>query len=111
MYVRQVAVRHISPLSVFRTVLALSLAGLAAWIIAVALLYWGLDYAHIWAKLNSVVSSAGGTESITFGTVLSLASLLGALVAVTVTILSPLAAVIYNGLVPLFGGITVKIAE
>ncbi|AZA12445.1 DUF3566 domain-containing protein [Corynebacterium choanae] len=106
---RKVAIHRISPLSAFRTGLALSLAGLAAWILCVIILYFALDSAGIWAKLNEVIGGAGGDEIVTFGTVLSIASLLGSLAAIVTTVLAPLIAVIYNGLVELFGGITLHV--
>ena len=111
MSTQEVTVSRVSPLSAFRTALALSLAALAAWILCVTLLYYGLEQFGFWAKLNSIVTGVGGSDVITFGTVLSVASLLGAVTAIAVTILAPLTAVIYNGMVELFGGVVVTLNE
>ena len=111
MATREVTIARISPLSAFRTGLALSLAGLAAWILCIVMLYFGLDSFGIWDKMNSVIGGAGGEEIITFGTVLSIAALIGAVTAIITTILAPLIVVIYNGFVDLFGGITVLLKE
>lgn len=40
---RNVTVRRVSPVSVFRTALALSLAGLVAWILCVCIVYFVLS--------------------------------------------------------------------
>ena len=113
MWVEEYTVRRVSPLSAFRTGLALSLAGLAAWILTVTILYYGLDHFEIWDKLNQVIGGAGGdgVVTISYGAVLSVATLLGAATAIVTTIMSPLVAVIYNGLVDLFGGIRVVLEK
>lgn len=107
----QVSVRRIAPLSAFKITLGLCLAGLAAWVLCVVLIFYGLQAAGVWEKLNSIIGGAGGNEVITFGLVLSVLGGVGAIVALVVTILSPLAAVIYNATVSLFGGLEVKLTE
>lgn len=105
MSTRKIAIRRLSPLSAFKTALALSLAALAAWIICVVLLYVGLNVAGVWDKANEVIAGVGGEPVFTFGITVSLATLFGAILALIATVMAPLGAVIYNGVVDLFGGI------
>ncbi|MCQ9344059.1 DUF3566 domain-containing protein [Corynebacterium sp. 153RC1] len=111
MAARTVTVTRISPLSAFRTMLALSLVGLAVWVLCVALLYLGLDAVGIWEQVNQIIGGVGGEQLITFGLVLSIASLIGAILAIGLTVLTPLAVVVYNAIVDLFGGITLTLRE
>ncbi|WP_151549766.1 MULTISPECIES: DUF3566 domain-containing protein [Corynebacterium] len=108
---RRVAVRHISPLSAFKTALALSLTGLAAWIICVIVLYMGLDAAGVWDKANEVIAGVGGEQVLNFGITVSLATLVGAIFALIATFLAPLVAIIYNAVVDLFGGVVITIGD
>lgn len=111
MAARDVAVTRISPLSAFRVGLAMSLVGLVAWLLTVALLYFGMSAAGIWDQLNNLIGDIGGDQAITFGMVMSFAALLGAIGAILATVLAPLCAVIYNAIVDLFGGLTVTLRE
>ena len=108
---RNIAVTRVSPLSAFRVGLAMSLVGLAAWLIAVALLYLGMDSAGIWDQVNSLLGDIGGERSVTFGLVMAAAALLGALSAILTSVLAPLAAVVYNAIVDLFGGLQIGTQE
>lgn len=111
MAAREVAVTRVSPVSAFRVALAMSLVGLVAWILCVALLYFGMQAFGIWDQLNAVVAGVGGDQAIGFGMVISIAALVGAIGAILMTVLAPLVAIIYNSLVDLFGGITVTLQE
>lgn len=111
MATREVSITRISPLATFRVTLALSLIGLVAWIVCVCVLYFGLDTAGVWQNLNDVIGGVGGEQAVTFGLVLGTAAILGAIAAITVAILAPLIAIIYNAIVDLFGGITVQLQE
>ncbi|MDN6200254.1 DUF3566 domain-containing protein [Corynebacterium flavescens] len=108
---REVTLARISPLSAFRVGLALSLVGLVAWLLAVCLLYFGLDQVGIWEDLNSLVGGVGGGFEVTFGVVLSLSALVGAITAVLMTLLAPLMAFIYNAIVDVFGGLSLRLDE
>lgn len=108
---REVTLARISPFSAFRVGLALSLVGLVAWLLAVCLLYFGLDQVGIWEDLNSLVGGVGGGFEVTFGVVLSLSSLVGAITAVLMTLLAPLMAFIYNAIVDVFGGLSLRLDE
>ena len=59
---RDVTITRISPTSAFRVGLALSLVGLIAWMLAVCLLYIGLNQVGIWESLNSLVGGVGGAR-------------------------------------------------
>ncbi|MCS5479991.1 DUF3566 domain-containing protein [Corynebacterium sp. YIM 101645] len=111
MATRVVSVTRVSPLSAFRVGLAMSLVGLAAWLIAVAVLYVGMGAAGIWDQLNSLLGDIGGDQAVTFGLVMSVAALLGAISAILTTVLAPLGAVVYNAIVDLFGGFQVTHQE
>ena len=89
----------------------MSIIGLVAWIICVSLLYFGLNAAGVWQNLNTVIGGVGAEQSITFGLVLSVSALLGAIAAITIAILAPLAAIIYNAIVDLFGGLRIQLQE
>lgn len=108
---REVTLARISPFSAFRVGLALSLVGLVAWLLAVCLLYFGLDQVGIWEDLNSLVGGVGGGFEVTFGVVLSLSALVGVITAVLMTLLAPLMAFIYNAIVDVFGGLSLRLDE
>lgn len=106
---RKIAITHVSPKSFFQIALALSLVGLAAWIICVILLYIGLDAAGIWTQVNDVIGGVGGDSTITFGTVLLVATGVGVLFALLNVILAPLVAVVYNSVVDLSDGLQMDV--
>ncbi|MDO5669912.1 MAG: DUF3566 domain-containing protein [Corynebacterium sp.] len=108
---RDIAVTRISPLSAFRVGLAMSLVGLVAWLIACALLFFGMDAAGIWDQVNSLLGDIGGEQTVTFGLVMSVAALLGAISAILTSVLAPLAALVYNAIVDLFGGLQLGTQE
>lgn len=111
MATRDVSLIRVSPLSAFRVGLAMSLVGLVAWLLAVALLYLGMDAAGIWDQVNSLLGDIGGSQAVSFGLVMSFAALLGAIGAILTTILAPLTAVVYNAIVDLFGGLQIRNQE
>ncbi|WKD58451.1 DUF3566 domain-containing protein [Corynebacterium caspium] len=108
---REVEITKVAPLAAFRVALALSLVGLVAWIICVALLYLVMQAAGVWDTVNSIISGFGGGQTVTFGLVISLAALGGALFAIATSLLAPLTALIYNAVVELFGGIRISLAD
>ena len=101
----KVTVHRISPMSMFRTALALSLAGLVAWILCVVILFLGMQLTGVLGRVND---GFGGGGFLSFGTVLSIAALIGAINALLVTVLAPIGAVLYNSFVDLFGGLVVE---
>ncbi|QPK79178.1 DUF3566 domain-containing protein [Corynebacterium lizhenjunii] len=108
---RDVMVKRIAPLSAFRVGLAFSVLGLVAWLLALCLLWFGMDQAGIWDSVNALISDVGGGLTITFGLVLAVGALVGAIMAVLLTILAPLLAVIYNSVVDLFGGVVLRLTD
>lgn len=108
---RYLAVRHVSPISAFKVVLAMSVIGLVAWLIAVAVLYFGMEVAGVWDSVNELIGGVGGDQAITFGVVMAAAALFGAIMAVLLAILAPLCAVVYNGTSELFGGLEIAVLD
>ena len=108
---RDVTLKRIVPLSAFRVGLAFDLVGLVAWLLAVCLLWFALDAAGIVAQVNSLIMDVGGELSVTFGMALAISALFGAIMAILVTILCPLLAVIYNAVVDLFGGLVLRLTD
>ena len=108
---QDVTLKRISPLSAFRVGLAFALVGLVAWLLAVSLLWLVMDNVGIIAQVNSLVMDVGGDFTVTFGVALSLAALFGAVMALLVTIVAPLLAVIYNAVVDLFGGLVFRLTD
>lgn len=106
---RKIAITRVSPKSFFQISLALSLVGLAVWIIAVLLLYVGLDAAGIWTQVNDVIGGVGGEGAITFGMVLLAATGIGVLFTILNVILAPLIAVVYNAVVDLSDGLKMDV--
>ena len=108
---RRVAITRINTMSVLRTALLLALAGLAAWVVCVCLLYVGLDAAGVWDSVNAVIGGAGGEGTITFQIVLGAATLLGAIVALLVVVLVPITAVLFNAFSGFTGGLTITLTN
>ncbi|MBF6841828.1 DUF3566 domain-containing protein, partial [Acinetobacter baumannii] len=93
---RTYAVNRIAPLSAFRVGLAMALVGFVAGLIAVVVVYAGMSGAGFWESLNSLSGDVGGENAVTFGGVMVAGALLGAVFAILMAILAPLAAVVYN---------------
>ena len=108
---KNIAISRISPLSAFRVGLAVSLVGLVAWLIAVAVVFVVMDAFGVWDYINGFVDGLGAGMLIDYGLVLSLSALLGAVAAILGTILAPLFALIYNAVAALFGGIQVDLQQ
>lgn len=108
---REVEIKHIRPTSAFRMGLAMSVVGLVAWLLAVTLLYLGMQVAGVWESLNNLIGDVGGTQLVSYGVVISITALLGAVTAILCTILAPLIAVVYNACVNLFGGLSVQMED
>lgn len=107
---QRVVIRRIGPASAFKVALGISVVGLIAWLLAVALIYFGANAVGLWDRMNSIIGGAGGQEVISFPLVMSLAALFGAVVALLNCALAPLLALIYNGLADIFGGLRVTLS-
>ncbi len=108
---REFTLKRIRPLSAFRVGLAYSLVGLAAWLLAITVVWFVLDAAGVVEQVNSLIFDVGGDVTVSFGMVLSVSILVGAIVAVLITILAPLLALIYNAIADLFGGLVLKLVD
>lgn len=108
---REVEIKRIRPTSAFRVGLTMSVVGLIAWLLAVTLLYLGMQVVGIWESLNNLIGDVGGTQVVSYGMVISVSALLGAVAAILMTILSPLIAIVYNACVDLFGGLQVHVDD
>ena len=106
MATREYTVQRIAPMSAFRTAFSLSIIGLAAWIICAVVLYLGMAAFGVWDQVNQVIGGVGGDQTLSFGVVMSLVALIGAIFAI---FFSALTAVLYNAVVDLFGGIRVTL--
>ncbi|MDR7330617.1 DUF3566 domain-containing protein [Corynebacterium guangdongense] len=111
MAARTVTVTRVSPLSAFKVGGSLALVGLAAWLIMVALLYAAMGQAGIWESANSLIGGVGGERGVTFGLVMSVAVLMGSIFAILLAILAPLAALVYNAVHKLMGGLEVELRD
>ena len=109
MATREYTVKRIAPMSAFRTAFSLSIIGLAAWIICAVVLYLGMAAFGVWDQVNQVIGGVGGDQTLSFGVVMSLVALIGAIFAIFFSALAPLTAVLYNAVVDLFGGIRVTL--
>ena len=109
MATREYTVQRIAPMSAFRTAFSLSISGLAAWIICAVVLYLGMAAFGVWDQVNQVIGGVGGDQTLSFGVVMSLVALIGAIFAIFFSALAPLTAVLYNAVVDLFGGIRVTL--
>ncbi|EJZ81266.1 DUF3566 domain-containing protein [Corynebacterium otitidis] len=109
MATREVVITRIAPASALRVTLAFSLVGLLAWVLAVTLLYFSLDAAGIWDRLNGVIGGVGGEQLVSFGLVISVSAVGGAIVGAVLTLLAPILALIYNAIVDLFGGLMLEV--
>ncbi|AKK10058.1 DUF3566 domain-containing protein [Corynebacterium uterequi] len=101
---RWLMVAEVSPMSVLKVTLALSLVAFVAWLIAVAVLYVACEVAGVWDSLNALIGGIGG-DGIGFGLVMSLAVLMGAVMVVINTLLAPVLALVYNAVVHFVGGV------
>ncbi len=108
---RDVTLKRVAPLSAFRVGLAFALVGLVAWLLAVCLVWFALDQVGIVTQVNSLMRDVGGNFELNFGIVLSVSALLGAVMAILMTILCPLLAAIYNAMVDLFGGFVLRLTD
>ncbi|APT91592.1 membrane protein [Corynebacterium phocae] len=108
---RNVTLRRIGAMSAFRVGLAFSVVGLIAWLLAVCLLWFGLEQAGIVDQVNSLITDVGSDVTVTFGMVLSATALVGAVTAILATILCPILALIYNATVELFGGLYLRLSS
>lgn len=101
-------VRRVSVLSVLRISAAVSVIWFLVWMIALALLYAGLQAMGVFASISELI---GGVDQLTFGTVLGGGALLGLLWAIIGVLLSVIGAAIFNACAGLAGGVEVDVVR
>lgn len=106
MAARKVSIKHVGVGSVFKVASILALIGFVAWMLAAALIYYGLERAGVVDSLNSLIGGVGGDQVIDMTLVLSVAGLVGLIGVVFTAVMAPLMTVIYNAVADLVGGIT-----
>ena len=106
MAARKVTIKHVGVVSVFKVATILALIGFVAWMLAVTLIYYGLERAGVVDSLNSLIGGVGGDQVIDMTLVLSTAGLVGLIGVVFTAVMAPLMTVIYNSVADLVGGIT-----
>lgn len=106
MAARKVSIKHVGVGSVFKVASILALIGFVAWMLAAALIYYGLERAGVVDSLNSLIGGVGGDQVIDMTLVLSVAGLVGLIGVVFTAVMAPLMAAIYNAVADLVGGIT-----
>ncbi|MHA2787553.1 DUF3566 domain-containing protein [Corynebacterium sp. S7] len=111
MAAREVELRRIAPASAFKVGLILGLIGMVIWLIAVTILYVGMDAAGIIGQVNSLIGGVGGGQGVTFGLAFMSSLLAGAIGTVLLAVLAPLTAVIYNLVADLLGGLRVTLSD
>ncbi len=108
-------VRRIDPWSTLKVSLLLNIALFFVWMVAVAFLYLVLGAMGVWSKLNSnvgdLLTSGGGGELVSAGTVFGGAALVGLVNIVLLTAMATVGAYIYNLGTDIVGGVEVTLAD
>ncbi len=112
-------VSRIDPWSIFKAAFMLALALGIVIVVAVAVLWWVLDYAGVFAtvsnSINDVVGSAAANFDLVtlldFSRVLGVAVVVAAVEVVLISIVATLFAFMYNLTVGLTGGIEVVLTD
>ncbi len=112
-------VSRIDPWSIFKAAFMLALALGIVIVVAVAVLWWVLDYAGVFAtvskSINDVVGSAAANFDLVtlldFSRVLGVAVVVAAIEVVLISIVATLFAFMYNLTVGLTGGIEVVLTD
>lgn len=113
----RLSVSNVSPWSVFKLSLVLSICLLVVLLVAVAALWFVLDRAGVFSSVIDAAStltdkSGGGIDQwLGFGRIMTIAVIVGAINAVVVTVLSTIAALLYNLCSDFVGGVDVTLVE
>ncbi|WIM67700.1 DUF3566 domain-containing protein [Corynebacterium breve] len=111
MATRDVTINKVTPFSAFKVGVVMGLISLVIWLIAVTILYVGMDAAGIIEQVNSLIGGVGGEQLVGFGLVFSAAGLMGIIGTVMMAVLAPLSVVIYNAIAELLGGLSISVAD
>jgi len=110
-------VSNVSPWSVFKLSLVLSICLLIVLLVAVAALWFVLDKAGVFASVIDAAStltdkSGGGIDKwLGFSRVMTIAALIGVVNVVVLTVLSTIGALLYNLCSDFVGGVDVTLVE
>jgi hypothetical protein len=114
----RLTVRRIDPWSVLRFSFIASLALLVVFLVAVMVLYGVLSGMHVFSTINDQLHSLTGTDTngglhvnFSFGRVLGISLVIGAVNVVLFTALATLGAFVYNLVADLVGGIEIVLSE
>jgi hypothetical protein len=110
----RLTVKRIDPWSTLKFSFVYSLAGLVVLIVAVIALYSIVDAMGVIESIRSFLRDVGGNSTVewlSFGRVLSIALLVGAVNVILFTAFATLTAFVYNVCTDLVGGIEVTLAE
>ena len=110
---------RIDPWSIFKAAFMLALALGIVIVVAVAVLWWVLDYAGVFVTVSSSINDVVGSATanfdlvslLDFSRVMGIAVVVAAVEVVLVSIIATLFAFIYNLSVGLTGGVEVVLAD
>lgn len=101
---------RISPWSALKVAALFNFLLLLVWVLGMGIVYLGLDSAGVWMRVNSLLGDLTG-EGIGAGSFFTVVVGLGALEAIALTLLAPVAALIYNGVAATVGGLRVTVRD
>jgi hypothetical protein len=110
----RLTVKRIDPWSTLKFSFVYSLAGLIVLLVAVVALYSVVDAMGVISSIRGFLSDVGGekmTQWLSFGRVLAIALVLGAVNVILFTAFATLTAFVYNVCTDLVGGVEVTLAE
>ncbi|HET6816959.1 MAG TPA: DUF3566 domain-containing protein [Mycobacteriales bacterium] len=110
----RLTVKRIDPWSTLKFSFVYSLAGLVVLLVAVIALYAVVDAMGVIASIQSFLRDVGGdkmTAWLSFGRILAIAIVLGAVNVILFTAFATLTAFVYNVCTDLVGGVEVTLAE
>lgn len=113
----RLSVTHVDPWSVAKVAFLLSTALCLAGIVATAIFWLLLDSMHVFAAVEDLFVSVGSEsfgrliDYLQFDRVLAVATIVGIIDIVLLTLLATLGAFLYNILAQLVGGVQVQLTE
>lgn len=108
---RESTLSRISPRSALRVAAAMNAVLFLVWMVVALVVFIGLGVSGVWGRMNSLLADLTGSDTVGAGTYFGAAAAVGVLEAVVVTLLAPVAAVLYNSVATLVGGLRVTVGE